>query len=73
MKNSYCDKGYWAMVADDNDMAWNLRRTRTEVIKSTAGPEPGYQERWRRIKKWSTHPRIVRVRVSWDGPKRNTT
>lgn len=65
MKNSYCDQDYWAVVADDNDMAWNIRRTRTEVIKAMAGAGPGYQQRWRRIKRWPTHPRIVRVRVSW--------
>jgi len=65
MKNSFCDKDYWAVVADDNDMAWNIRRTRTEVIKAFCGPEEGYQERWRRVRRWSTNPRIVRVTVSW--------
>ena len=68
MKNSYCDKDYWAVVADDNDTAWDIGRTKTEVIKSIAGPEPDYQKRWRRIKKWTTHPRIVRVTVTWAKP-----
>ena len=68
MKNSYCDKFYWAVVADDNDMAWDIRRTRTKVIQAFAGRDPGYQMRWRRIKKWSTHPRIVRVTVTWAKP-----
>jgi len=68
MKNSFCDKDYWAVVADDNDGAWNIRRTRTEVIKAMAGSEPGYEERWRRIKRWSTHPRVVRVTVGWRKP-----
>ena len=35
-----CDRGYWAVVSDNNDMAWDIRRTRTEVIKAMAGPEP---------------------------------
>lgn len=73
MKNyTKCDRGYWAIVTDVGTMAHNIRRTRTEVIQSFCGPEEGYQKRWRRVKRWKTHPRTVRVTVTWvTGSRKN--
>jgi hypothetical protein len=67
MKGQCVDREYWAVVTDTNDWAWHIRRTKTEVIKACVGDEPGYQKRWRKMKKWSYHPRIVRVEVVWNG------
>ncbi len=65
------DKGYWAVVqtgpSTHGGFAWHVRRSKTETIKAFVGPEPGYEKRWRRVKRWSTRPRIVRVTVSWEG------
>jgi len=68
MKNQYFDKDYWAVVVDDNDMAWDIRRTKTEAIQAFVGPGDGYQKRWSRIKKWPIRHHIVRVTITWAEP-----
>ncbi len=66
------DKSYWAIVHSGqvrNHGAFCIRSTRTEVMKEMAGPEEGYEKRWRKIKRWESRPRIVRVTVTWDEQK----
>ncbi len=64
------DKGYWAIVqtepASYGGFAFHIRRSQTESIKAMVGSEPGYEKRWRKVKKWGVRPRLVRVTVSWE-------
>jgi hypothetical protein len=61
------DKDYWAIVTVCGAIC--ISETRSEAIKKMVGPEVGYAKRWRKIKRWETRPRVVRIIVTWEEPK----